>query len=235
MSNDIDETIKKAEETLSALDEMMNTQLNNAEQKIKKGIVQGIIGVLLTVVIYFIWGTPWFFWVSVGLNVITIGGIIFAKVMIAKAKNKMSQSNTSDYDFDADILEEEPVEYTEVERHLATLLNRLEEIGEEHEEMYDTECREKMSEALFTSFVYNKEGYTLATDFGFYEAEGNKEVGEALRVYIDVMKILTIESTEEERMDMIEDYEVESNEGQTFDDFFGEVDDFESYKEALVR
>jgi len=233
MSKDIDETIKKAEETLAGLDEMMNTQLNDAEQKIKKGIVQGIIGVLLTVVIYFIWGTTWFFWVSVALNVITIGGIVFAKVMIAKAKDKMSQSDSFDYDFDADILDDEPVEYTEVERHLATLLNRLEEIGEEHGEMYDTECREKMSEALFTSFVYNKEGYTLATDFGFYEAEGNKEVGEALRVYIDAMKPLAKESTEEERMDMIEDYEVESEEGQTFDDFLGEVGDVDSYKEAL--
>jgi hypothetical protein len=37
------------------------------------------------------------------------------------------------------------------------------------------------------------------------------------------MEPLTEALTEEERMDMIEDYGVESNDGQTFDDFFGEV------------
>jgi len=237
MSKDIDETIKQAEDALAGIDEMMNTKLNDAEQKIKKAIVQGVIWVLVTVVIYFIWGTTWFFWLSCAFNVITIGGIVFAKFMITKASKKMSEYNdkrdSNDYDFDADILDDEVVEYTEEQRYLEVLLNRLEEIGEEHGEIYDTECREKMSEALFTAFVYNKEGYTLATNFAFYEAEGNKEVGEALRVYIDAMKPLAKESTEEERMEMIEDYDVESEEGQTFDDFLGEVGDVEYYKKAL--
>jgi hypothetical protein len=143
--------------------------------------------------------------------------------MIGKEKMKISERDEDDYDFDVDVLDDDPVEYTETERHLATLLNRLEEIAEKHEELYDTECREKMSEALFTAFVYKKDGYVLATDFAFYEVEGNKEVSEAISQYIEVMEPLTEASTEEERMDMIEDYGVESNDGQTFDDFFGEV------------
>jgi hypothetical protein len=91
---------KEAEEAIANLDTMASQSLDDAEQKIKKGIVQGIIWIAVTVAIYFIWGTTWFFWLSFAFNVITLGGIVFAKVMIAKAKKKMASRDDSDYNLD---------------------------------------------------------------------------------------------------------------------------------------
>ena len=98
MSKDINETMKEAEEAIASLEKMANQQMDDAEQKIKKGIVQTAIWILVTVVVYFIWGTTWFFWLSLAFNVISIAGIIFAKVMMAKAYKKMAESDNSDDD-----------------------------------------------------------------------------------------------------------------------------------------
>jgi len=109
VSKDIEETFREAEEMIGSLEEMAKQRLEDAEQKIKKGIVKGVLWIAVTIAIYFIWGTTWYFWVLFALNVITIGGVIFAKVMIAKAKKKISESgdDATDYDFDADIVEDE--------------------------------------------------------------------------------------------------------------------------------
>jgi len=109
VSKDIEETFREAEEMIGDLETMARQRLEDAEQKIKKGIVKGVLWIALTIAIYFIWGTTWYFWVLFALNVITIGGVIFAKVMIAKAKKKISESDddATDYDFDADIVEDE--------------------------------------------------------------------------------------------------------------------------------
>jgi hypothetical protein len=108
------DTIKEAEALIENLDKIVNEKFNDTEQKIKKGIVQGVLWILVTVAIYFIWGTTWFFWVSFGFNVLTIGGMVFAKVIMAKAKKKMAEHNDEedhnyDYDFDADILDDEVI------------------------------------------------------------------------------------------------------------------------------
>jgi len=79
MSKDIEETMRKAEEAIESLEKMANQSLDDAEQKIKKGIVQGIIWIAVTIAIYFIWGTTWFFWISFTFNVITIAGILKLK------------------------------------------------------------------------------------------------------------------------------------------------------------
>jgi uncharacterized membrane protein len=104
MSRDIEETMREAEEAIKNLDMMANQSLDDAEQKIKKAIVKGSIWIISTVVIYFTWGTTWFFWVSFGISVITLFGIVFTKVMIAKARKKMDKNDDRDYDFEADVL-----------------------------------------------------------------------------------------------------------------------------------
>lgn len=104
MSKDIDETITEAEELIENLDKMAKDKMNEAEQKIKKGIVQGAIWVLVTVAIYFIWGTTWFFWLSLALNIMTAGAMLFAKVMVAKAKKRMVERDNIDDEQEDDII-----------------------------------------------------------------------------------------------------------------------------------
>ena len=98
MSKDIDETIQEAEETIASLENIANQQMDNAEQKIKKGIVQTFIWIAVTVIVYFIWGTTWFFWIFLAFNILNIAGIIFAKIMMAKAYKKIEESDNSDED-----------------------------------------------------------------------------------------------------------------------------------------
>jgi len=104
VSKDIDETITEAEELIENLDKMAKDKMNEAEQKIKKGIVQGAIWVLVTVIIYFIWGTTWFFWLSLALNIMTAGAMLFAKVMVAKAKKRMVERDNIDDEQEDDII-----------------------------------------------------------------------------------------------------------------------------------
>ena len=230
MSNDMENTIKEAEKAIANLDKMANQSFDEAEQKIKKGIVQGAIWILVTVAIYFIWGATWFFWVSLGLNVLTVGGMIFAKVIMAKAKKKMAERDDEDYDFYADILEEEEeIEYDEKQKVLEILLNTLEDIGEEHGELYDTDCREQMSDAVFNGFIFEKENYVLPETFGLYEKDGNEAVKKALTIYIEEMLILVKDATPKERLEMFQD-EVYAEGGESQDEFFGwvDVDDIEN-------
>lgn len=232
MSKDIEETMSKAEEAIASLDSMANQSLYDAEQKIKKGIVQGGIWIAVTIAIYFIWGTTWFFWVSFAFNVITILGIVFAKVMIAKTKKRMNERDDSDYDFEADILDDEDeIEYDEKQKVLEVLLNTLEEIGEEHGEIYDTDCREQMSDTVFNGFIFQKENVVMPNTFGLYEEEGNSAVKKALTSYIESMLVLAKDSTPKERLEMFQD-EVYSESGQSQDEFFGwiDVDDLDNLR-----
>ena len=89
MSRDIEQSIQEAEDAIANLDEIVENRLTEAEQKMKKGIVKGVIWIFITIAIYFIWGITWFFWLSFSLNILTVLGVIFGKVMIAKARRKM--------------------------------------------------------------------------------------------------------------------------------------------------
>jgi len=229
MSKDIEETIRKAEEAVVNLEKLANQRLDDAEQKIKKGIVKTGIWILVTVGIYFIWGTTWFFWVSFGISAISLIGAIVGKVMMAKARKKMTNDNT-DYDFDADIVDEQ-VDYDEKQKVLETLLNTLEEIGEEHEEIYNADCGEPMSEAVFSSFIFEKSGYVMPNDFGLFTKEGNEAVKVALTKYVNEMLLLAKDADAKERLEMFQD-EVYSENGESQNDFFGwvNVDDLENLK-----
>ena len=221
MSTDIDKTMREAEDAIASLETMVHQKMDDAEQKIKKGIVQTAIWVLITVAIYFIWGTTWFFWVSFALNVISVAGMIFFFVLMAKAYKKMVKSDDNDFDFEED--DDEEIEYNEEQQKLETLINTLEDIGEDHGEVYDTDCREQMNEAILNAFIFEKENYVIPNTFGLYEEEGNKAVKKALETYINSMLPLTKNATPEERLEMFQD-EVYSEEGESPDEFFGWVD-----------
>lgn len=239
MSKDIDKIIKEAEETIGSLEKMANQKMNDAEQKIKKSIVQTALWILATVAIYFIWGTTWFFWVAFTFNVMSVAGIVFAKVMMAKAYKKMAEKD-DDYDIynyslglgdDTDD-ENEEIEYDEKQKTLELLLNTLEEIAQEHDELYDTDCREQMSEAIFNGFIFEKESYVMPNSFGLSKEEGNSAVKKALTTYIETMLPLAKEATPEERLEMFQDDDVYSQSGEAPDDFFGwfDVEDLDLYK-----
>ena len=71
-----------------------------------------------------------------------------------------------------------------MEEILRMLLNRLEAIGKDYEELFDSDVRQKMSNAIMEGFVRAKPGFVLPREFGLFTPEANAAVRTALAEYI---------------------------------------------------
>ena len=72
-----------------------------------------------------------------------------------------------------------------MERILLELLCQLERLGEAHGELYDTEVRERMGDAVMEGYVRRSPQYLLPDQFGMNSAAGDARVREALAAYIE--------------------------------------------------
>lgn len=122
-----------------------------------------------------------------------------------------------------------------MEELLRQLLNRLDVIGEEHEEIYDTDCRERMSEALWYGYLRNQSDYVLPDTYDLFTPEGNLAVKQALGKYIQDANAKAAELGIHDfhaRMAAFQNDDVVSDvEGNYYDDFFGEWEP-ESFDDA---
>lgn len=111
-----------------------------------------------------------------------------------------------------------------IENELKTLLNDLDEIGEDAEEVGDTDAREKMSETISHGFLNPSDGYSIPEAFGMFSDEANKKVKAALIKFFSAVKTkigTSGLSTPEERLNAFQDEDVESEDGMYYDDYFG--------------
>lgn len=112
-----------------------------------------------------------------------------------------------------------------MEELLCCLLNKLDEIGADYEELYDSECRERMSTAIMDGFIQKKSGFVLADDFGLHYVEANQAVRAALAEYITDANEKSAELGIigfHERLAAFQNEGVKSDEEENFyDDFFG--------------
>jgi hypothetical protein len=111
-----------------------------------------------------------------------------------------------------------------MKKALKQLINTLDKVFEEHEEVGDTDVREQMYEAVHKVFIVQQEGYTLPDRFGMFSDEGEKKVRAALvkfLVHPDVLAASKSLKTPEERLAAFQDADVESSEGNTYDEYFG--------------
>ncbi len=107
---------------------------------------------------------------------------------------------------------------------LLKLLLRLEAIGEQNEEIYDTVCRDAMGAAVFSSFLLPEPGYELPDDFGLCSVEANRAVWLALSEYITAARELAPmegPTTFQQRLAALQDADVMTPGGATHDEFFG--------------
>jgi len=110
---------------------------------------------------------------------------------------------------------------------LRDLLNRLSQIGESHEEIYDTECREQMGNPIINSFIRPLDDFELPIEFGLNSPEANSQVREALAIYIARANVMADElrlRSFHERLSAFQNGDVKSNRGDYFDDLFGWAD-----------
>jgi hypothetical protein len=112
-----------------------------------------------------------------------------------------------------------------MEELLKQLLNRLEDVGETNSEIYDTECRDQMGDAVADGFLLAAADFVLPNSFGLYSAPANRKVRDALASYIDeanrraaALGILKFK----ERLSAFQNGAIKSDRfGCYFDNFFG--------------
>jgi hypothetical protein len=111
-----------------------------------------------------------------------------------------------------------------VQEILLKLLRRLEPIAQQHEEIGDTESRDAMRRAVFRSFLRPEPGYELPDDLGLFDDDANREVKEAIAEYISAARVLAPSlglTTFQHRLAAFQDCSVVTQDGTTYDDFFG--------------
>jgi len=121
--------------------------------------------------------------------------------------------------------------------HLVELLGALEAVGADHEELYDTECREQLCDAAWRAFIEPEDGYELPRSFGLYAPQADVTVRAALARYVERAGARAVELAldAEGRLDALRNDEVETDgERQYYDDFFGGIGDGEA-RRALIR
>ena len=71
-----------------------------------------------------------------------------------------------------------------MEKVLAELLKRLAAVEDAHEEVGDTEVRERLDDAVHHGFLIPSPGYRLPDDFAMYSPEGDRAVRAALAWFL---------------------------------------------------
>jgi hypothetical protein len=103
-------------------------------------------------------------------------------------------------------------------------MQRLQAVGDEHEELYDTETRDAMGAAIFDGFLWPEPAFEVPGDFGLATPEANASVQAALRDYIAAARALAPQvgiSTFQQRLAALQDTTVWTADGGTHDEFFG--------------
>lgn len=108
-----------------------------------------------------------------------------------------------------------------LQRIVGQFYRRLADISGEHEELTDTDVREHLHEALNHYFVWGNPIEPLPCHYGMFSVQGNREVSEAVRCFLEAACPLADEaelSPGRERLDVLQDSDFE------YDMFIGHVD-----------
>jgi hypothetical protein len=115
-----------------------------------------------------------------------------------------------------------------IKNALLELLNKLDEVGDNYQELSDTATREELHQAIIDHFVLASPGddFPLSGSYAMFSDEGNEAVYKALGQFLnhaEVRAALT-QLTPQERLDAFQDDDVESSNGSTCDDYFGWIE-----------
>ena len=113
---------------------------------------------------------------------------------------------------------------------LKQLLNSLDKLVDGgHEEVMDTDVRERMHDAVYKTLVDPQPDYQLPAEFGMFSPEGNDQVRASLAKFFAHPEFTEAKKlpTPKARLDAFQDIEVESTAGNTYDEYFGYNDSFE--------
>jgi hypothetical protein len=111
-----------------------------------------------------------------------------------------------------------------MKKALKRLIDDLDKVFESHEEVGDTAVREAMYDAIHKSFIKPVKGYKLPDEFQMFTPAGNKKVRAALAKFLAHAEVAAAAKelkTPKQRLDAFQDGDVESSEGNWYDEYFG--------------
>ena len=107
---------------------------------------------------------------------------------------------------------------------LGKLLERLEAVAEDHEEIFDTEVRERMGAACMEGFVRRSADFRLPRRFGLMHAAADARIHEALADFLSAAKEAAASGgldTFHRRLAAFQDGAVVTDAGNDYEEFFG--------------
>jgi len=110
-----------------------------------------------------------------------------------------------------------------LEKSLKQLLNTLDKIFEQHEELGDSDVRDRMASVIHKGFVHRL-APALPESFGMFTPAGEKRVQAALKKFLNHPEVLAASKslkTPEDRLMAFQDDEVKSAEGNNYSEYFG--------------
>jgi hypothetical protein len=115
-----------------------------------------------------------------------------------------------------------------MKKALKALLNALDTIAEDHEEVTDTDVRERMRDVVEHALLEPVPGYAVPDEFGMFEPDGNARVKAALVRFVAAAKVEAAGlTTRRDRLNAFQDIDVVSRDGNTYDEYFGYDDSLE--------
>ena len=112
-------------------------------------------------------------------------------------------------------------------KQMLDALDKLVDGGDD--EVMDTAVRERMHDAVYKTLVEPQPDYQVPDEFGMFSPEGNKKVKAILTRFFAHPEFAEAKKlpTPQARLDAFQDVEVESAEGNSYDEYFGYTDPFE--------
>ena len=111
-----------------------------------------------------------------------------------------------------------------VDEVLLELLQRLEAVGDEHQELFDSEVRKAMDAAAHYGFIKPEPGYTLPVEFAMFSPDGDGQVREVLAWFLPAAHRaaeLAALDTFHKRLGAFQNLEVCTARKNDYNDFFG--------------
>ena len=111
-----------------------------------------------------------------------------------------------------------------METVLLELLHRLEVIGDEHGELFDSDVREAMDDAVFYGFIMPRPGYTLPDKFAMFKPEGDRKVLEVVSWFLPAAREAAERAgldTFHKRLRAFQNLDVRTARQNDYNDFFG--------------
>jgi hypothetical protein len=111
-----------------------------------------------------------------------------------------------------------------IKNALKQLLTAFDKIQNQHEEIGDSDVRDRMYKAIYRSFIQPRRGHSLPNEFGTFCDKGNGLVHAALHKFLTHQEIVAASrklKSPEDRFAAFQDDDVETSEGTICFEYFG--------------